>query len=96
MHLTFYENLLVHPEAELQSLFAFLGDDFDDRLYRRMRRPSPLSRKNTPCPSTEGWRTRLSAHQLERTMEILRLFGLDRLYTEETMPGPSFALMDGV
>jgi hypothetical protein len=29
-------------------------------------------------------------------MEILRLFGLDHLYTEGTMPDPSFALMDGV
>jgi hypothetical protein len=96
VHLTFYENLLARPEAELQSLFAFLGDAFDDRVYRRMRYPSPLSRKNTPCPSTEGWRTRLSVHQLERTMEILRLFGLDHLYTERTMPDPTFTLMDGV
>ena len=98
VHLTFYENLLARPEAELQSLFASLGEDFDDRVYRRLRRPSPLSRKNTPCPSTEGWRTRVSAHQLERTMEILRLFGLDHLYGEGTMPDPSgaYALMDGV
>jgi hypothetical protein len=96
VHLTFYENLLARPEAELQALFSFLGEDFDDRVYRRLSRPSPMSRKNTPCPSTEGWRIRVSAHQLERTMEILRLFGLDHLYGEGTMPDPSFALMDGV
>ena len=96
VHLTFYENLLARPGAELQSLFDFLGDDFDYRVYRRMRRPSLLGRKNTPSPSTEGWRTRVSAHQLERTMEILRLFSLDQLYTEGTMPDPTFALMDGV
>jgi hypothetical protein len=29
-------------------------------------------------------------------MEILRLFGLDHLYTERTMPDPTFTLMDGV
>jgi hypothetical protein len=96
VHLTFYENLLARPEAELQSLFAFLGEDFDDRVYRRLRRPSPLSRKNTPCPSTEEWRSRVSATQLERTMEILGLFGLDHLYGEGTMPDPSYALTDGV
>ncbi|HVD44873.1 MAG TPA: sulfotransferase [Rubrobacter sp.] len=96
VHLTFYENLLARPEAELQSLFASLGEDFDDRVYRRLRRPSPLSRKNTPCPSLEGWRTGVSANQLERTIEILGLFGLDHLYGEGTMPDPSFALMDGV
>src|SRR5918998_3655773 len=98
VHLTFYENLLARPEAELQSLFASLGEDFDERVYRRLRRPSPLSRKNTPSPSLEGWRTRVSANQLERTIEILGLFGLDHLYGEGAMPDPScaFALMDGV
>jgi hypothetical protein len=97
VHLTFYENLLARPEAALQSLFASLGEDFDDRVYRRLRRPSPLSRKNTPCPSLEGWRTGVSANQLERTIEILGLFGLDHLYGEGTMPDPSgaYALMDG-
>jgi hypothetical protein len=58
-----------------------------------MRRPSPLSRKNAPRPSLKGWRTRVSASQLERTMEILRLFGLDHLYGEGN---PSCAVMDGV
>ena len=98
LHLTFYENLLARPEAELQSLFASLGEDFDERVYRRLRRPSPLSRKNTPSPSLEGWRTRVSANQLERTIEILGLFGLDHLYGEGAMPDPScaYALMDGV
>ena len=98
VHLTFYENLLARPEAELQSLFASLGEDFDERVYRRLRRPSPLSRKNTPSPSLEGWRTRVSANQLERTIEILGLFGLDHLYGEGAMPDPScaYALMDGV
>jgi hypothetical protein len=96
VHLTFYERLLARPEAELQSLFTFLGEDLDDRVYRRLRRPSPLSGKKEPGPSTEGWRTRVSAHQLERSMEILGLFGLDSLYGEGAMPDPTFALMDGV
>jgi hypothetical protein len=40
----------------------------------------------------------VSSHQLERANEILRLFGLDRLYGEGAMPDPSgaYALMDGV
>ena len=97
MHLTFYENLLAHPEVELRSLFASLGEDFDERVYARLGHPSPMSRKNVPAPSVEGWRTRVSAHQLKRAKEILRLFGLDRLYGEEAMPDTSgaYALMDG-
>ena len=98
VHLTFYENLLARPEVELRSLFASLGEDFDERVYARLRRPSPLSRKNVPAPSVEGWRTRVSSHQLERANEILRLFGLDHLYGEGAMPDPSgaYALMGGV
>jgi hypothetical protein len=96
VHLTFYERLLARPEAELQSLFAFLGEDLDDRIYRRLRPPSPLSGKREPHPTAEGWRTRVSAKQLGRSMEILELFGLDNLYGEGAMPEPTFALMDGV
>ena len=98
MHLTFYENLLARPEEELSSLFAYLGEDLDERLYGRLRRPSPSSRKNAPRPSLEGWRTHVSSHQLERAIEILRLFGLDHLYGTGAMPDPSgaHALMDGV
>jgi hypothetical protein len=98
VHLAFYENLLARPRAELKSLFSFLDEDLDDRLYRRLGRPSPLSRRNGARPSLEGWRTRVSARRLGRTIEILGLFGLDRLYGEGTMPEPSgaHAFADGV
>jgi Sulfotransferase family len=98
VHLTFYENLLAHPDVELQSLFASLGEDFDERVYGRLRRRSPLSRKDAPGASLEGWRTRVSSQQLERAGEILRLFGLDHLYGVGAMPDPAgaYALMDGV
>ena len=98
VHLTFYENLLAQPEEELRDLFASLGESFDGRAYPRLGRPSPLSRKGAPAPSVKGWRTRVNGHQLERTIEILRLFGLDRLYGRGAMPDPSGAhvLRDGV
>jgi len=98
IHLAFYENLLVHPKEELRRLFAFLGEDFDDRAYRNLNRPSPLSRREAAGrPSVDGWRRRITRPRLERTLEILDLFGLDRLYGEETMPDPSgaYALMGG-
>jgi hypothetical protein len=98
IHLAFYENLLVNPERELRSPFAFLGEDLDDRVYGKLRRPSPLSRRNTTVPSVDGWRSHTSPRRLERAIEILNLFGLDRLYGEGAMPDPSgaYALMDGV
>lgn len=97
IHLAFYENLLVNPEEELRRLFAFLDEDFDGRVFGRLARPSPLSRKDTPAPSVDGWRSHTSPSRLNRSVEILNLFGLDRLYAEGAMPDPAgaFALMDG-
>jgi hypothetical protein len=97
IHLAFYENLLKNPEDELQSLFGFLGEDFDDRVYDRLGRPSPLSRKDAPVPSADAWRRHVSASQVERAGEILDLFGLDRIYGRGPMPDPSgaYALMEG-
>jgi hypothetical protein len=97
IHLTFYENLLINPEAELQSLFTFLGEDLDDRTCDRLDRPSPLSRKDAPIPSVDGWRVQVDACQLQRVGEILALFGLDGVYGEGPMPDPSgaYVLMEG-
>jgi hypothetical protein len=91
IHLTFYENLLMNPEDELQSLLGFLGEDLDDRVYDKLGRPSALSRRDAPLPSVGGWRTRVSAHQLERAGEMLALFGLDRIYGKGPMPDTSGA-----
>jgi hypothetical protein len=95
VHLAFYENFVVHPGDEIRRLFTFLGEDFDGRAYRALRRPSPLSRRGE-TPSVDAWRLSVSDSQLERAVEILGLFGLDRVYDEGAMPDPSgaLALMD--
>jgi hypothetical protein len=97
IHIAFYEKVLMNPEDELQSLFGYLGEGLDDRIYDRLGRPSPLSLREAPLPRVDGWRTRVSAHQLERAGEILALFGLDRIYGKGPMPDPSgaHALMEG-
>jgi hypothetical protein len=97
IHLAFYENLLMNAEDELRSLFGFLGEDLDDRAYDKLGRPSPMSRKDAPVPSLDGWRPHVSAPRLERAGEILALFGLERVYGEGPMPEPSGAheLMEG-
>jgi hypothetical protein len=97
IHLVYYEDLLENPEDGLRSLFGFLGEDMDDRVYGRLGRPSSLSRRGAPLPSVDGWRAHVSARQLERACEILALFGLDRVYGEGPMPDRSgaYSLMKG-
>jgi Sulfotransferase family len=100
IHLCFYEDFLAHPERELRRLFAFLGDDpegaFGERVRRALKNPSPLSR-DAEAPSVDAWRDCVTEGQLERAVEILGLFGLDRVYGEGAMPDASgaHALMGG-
>ena len=96
IHLAFYEEFLVRPDRELRRLFDFLGEDFDERAYRALRRPSPLSR-HPEVPSVDAWRHSVSGRRLERAVEILGFFGLDRVYGEGPMPDPSgaYSLMAG-
>jgi hypothetical protein len=91
IHLCFYENFLTRPEHELPRLFSCLGEDFDERVYRKLKRPSPLSRDEGEVASVDGWRRSVTGRQLERAVEILGLFGLDRVYGEAPMPDPSAA-----
>src|SRR5919199_3746362 len=99
VHLAFYENLSENPKGEVGRLFAFMGKDFDGSIFERMTKPSLLSREGSAILSGErladSWRMHVTTAQLERTIEILRLFGLDAVYSEKTMPdtGGAFTLM---
>jgi hypothetical protein len=90
IHLAFYESFLVRPDHEIRRLFAFLGEGFDRRAYRALQRPSPLSR-HPEVPSVDAWRRSVTEHQIERAVDVLGLFGLDRVYGEGPMPDPSGA-----
>lgn len=96
IHLAFYENFVARPHEEIRRLFAFLGEDYDGRLRRPLRRPSPLSRKRG-SPPVDAWRRVVTDSQLERAVEVLGLFGLDSVYGEGAMPDPcgARALMEG-
>ncbi len=93
IHLCFYENLLLHPEPELRSLFAFLGRDHDGSVHHRLQHPSFTSRPQASGGSRlDGWRAHVTGAQAERAVEILALFGLDRVYDENPVPDPAGAL----
>jgi Sulfotransferase family len=90
IHVVFYENLIAHPQEEIPRLFAFLTKPLDDSIYAAMRTPSLLSDWSSPvlhgASRTNAWRTRLSASDFGRAMRILRVFGLDAIYSDDPMP----------
>ncbi len=87
MTMAFYENLMIDPVPELRRINERLGINFDEAAAGELDRPSPVSRRNTP-PSLDGWRHRISEDRHRRAIEILALFGLDRIYGEDAMPNP--------
>ncbi len=94
-HLIFYENLCTNPERELRHLYEFLGKKVEQGIYRQIKRPSYLSRHESAVVLGErpvdSWVASVDAAQTERAVEILSLFGLDRIYGEDPMPRPDWS-----
>lgn len=101
-HLVFYESLCESPEEELRELFRYLGSEPGSVSPDVLRSPSSLSRPGSAVLSSAdpvaSWREELSAEESRRAVEILGLFGLDRVYGESPRPGVEAArgLLEGV
>lgn len=96
VHFAYYELLTTDGEAELARLGAYLGIEFDERVMAAVKKPSIQARR---FPGDAGraavlsgdnvvdsWRKHVRPDQLKRAEEILALFGLDRVYTHESLP----------
>lgn len=90
LHLAFYEPFCQDPRAETERLFSFLGRNVDEQIQCHLRTPSTMVRAGSAILSggslTESWRKDISNDQIKRCTEILHLFGLDRIYTEDSLP----------
>ncbi len=90
IHLAFYEDFCTHPEREIDRLFRFTGESYDDSIFDVVRRPSALSRRDSAIhlglSLTESWRKGISEDQALQAAGILRTFGLDYLYNETSLP----------
>lgn len=94
IHILFYEHLCTRPEREIDRLFGFLGTAWTERVFRALRRPSPVTRRESAVvtggdPLTE-WTRGVGAAQVSRALEILTAFGMDAIYGEGPEP-----LVDG-
>jgi hypothetical protein len=75
-------------------MFSFLGEPLDGRVLREVPMPMLAQRDSSIFSDgrlVDGWRKHVSAQQLQRACEIVRLFSLDRIYTHESLPNDSRA-----
>jgi hypothetical protein len=98
IHLLFYEKLWEQPEKEIESLFGFLGKEYDSRAVEAIRRPSALTTRQSEQAIASGeevltkWQKTVTREQTKRCIDILGVFGLDRVYTDAPMPNVAGAL----
>jgi hypothetical protein len=89
----FYEELLVDPQQALGPLFASLDRSFErDRLAQSLPIPSRTNYLNPghdprATDRLKGWQREFTAAQIQRTYEILALFGMDQVYPAERPTG---------
>jgi len=91
VHIAFYETFCLDPLGELRKLFRFLGRDVDESALREVWKPSPMSRYDAmPDPQTlvSGWRKKVPEADARRALELLALFGLDKVYGLDPLPKP--------
>lgn len=90
IHIVFYERLCTDPQEEVRKLFAFLGSSYNEKVIRTVFTPSELSFKHSAINAGQdlisNYKDHLSADQIQRTVEILSLFGLDKIYSAEPVP----------
>jgi hypothetical protein len=104
VHVVFFENLVRSPESEIARLLAHIGRSPDELPLdlERLRTPSLTARRAssavwTGADPVESWRRKVSDAQRRRAVEILSLFGLDRIYGDAPLPRVEgvLELMDG-
>jgi hypothetical protein len=95
IHLCFYENLCENPHEEIERLFVFLSRRFSKKVLCTLRTPSTVSRKDSAIVKgtslIDSWRTHITDQDLEKALDILSIFGLDEIYSDDSMPNVTAA-----
>lgn len=95
IHLAFYENFCVNSRQEVQAVFDFIGKKFNNSVLEVLGKPSATIRKESPINTTtnilDGWKKHITDVQLQRTIEILEIFGLDKIYCDDLLPNSTAA-----
>lgn len=86
----FYEDLCRQPEQEIKKIFSYIGEDFTSSILESSAKPSALSLSDSAINSKgdplNSWRKNISAAQIQRAVEILSIFGLQKIYNRSSLP----------
>jgi len=87
---TFYETICENTQSEAERIFSFLGRSLPESILEKAAKPSTLSREWSAVvngsDSINSWRKNISHMQIKRAVDILQIFGMDRIYNETSIP----------
>ena len=90
IHLAFYENFAEQPAEEIDRLFTFLGESHDERAMEAIKRPSEVTRPDAAILTGRNivshWQEEVGPERTRGAIDILRRFGLEKIYSEDPMP----------
>ena len=90
IYIIFYENICKNPEAEVKKLFIYLKQKYDERVLSTSKRVSKLSRNDSAIVTgkslIDSWRQHLTDKQVDKACEIISLFGLEKIYSQDSFP----------
>lgn len=84
----FYEELLRTPKEILPKLFAFLKTPYREAaiLHQFIQRSQSAQTKTGTKPDFIDWKQKLPEDLCEKGVNILRLFGMDKIYQTQRLP----------
>lgn len=95
VHVAYYENFAENPKEEVDRLFKFIDQPYDERVMEAIKRPSEVTRPDaaiiTGRSIVSHWQEEVGPELTRRSIDILRQFGLDKIYSEDPMPNPDGA-----
>jgi hypothetical protein len=88
--ITFYEDICLNPQKEIKIIFEYLGKELSSKVFETLSKPSFQTQKDSAIKSgnnlINSWRKNITQKEIDRAINILKLFRLDKIYKEGDMP----------
>ena len=67
-----------------------MGKKYDERKLFDLKKPSRMIQKISPIVTGESliytWKKYITDKQIQKAIEILKIFGLEKIYSHDSMP----------
>jgi hypothetical protein len=88
-NVTTYENLVLDPDEEMESILELIGEPMPPAMRRRLDKPSKSASEDLKTEDIDAqltkWRRNLSTAQIDTILRVAHAFDLD-FYTEAPVP----------